>query len=1237
MDPLTDLRTHENIQGMSRSPDSQSAAVEAVLALINGWSWGEKRQILEARQDVFAGAETDRAFRDLARQYEGHPERLQLIETHHAIVREAREHGIDRAFAPYATAPPIADVDAELASRLAVIASELGFLTMFSREPHLRRRLMEIVGEYLNAPTNAGKRAALEQHASILLTPGAEWFFGSEALAGHPAVGVHLELLRAVREHGVSAAFDTLGPEDPTAYVVSALHMFDTLSSPTDAAERIDTARNALSVLPQSGLPASVGVLLRTELARSLCELQAGDRAKHIEEAITILREALADAEALESPRAPGVVHEVLGMAYLARLSPDRANDVRLAREHYERALALHDARGDPVGWARLALNVAQASASTRAVELLTGGLKVFKREEFPREWAVTQLALGQAVLGGHARGPADIERAIEHLRAALTVFGRRSDAWAWTQTQQALGRAYMARVTGDRAETLRLAEECFVAALEASDRWGMADQWASLHAELANFELEFGGGSDGADAVEQGIAHLEAALEVHTAEGYPDQWADELTTLARAYRRRAAGSPVANLRQARQHVLAALRLFTREAWPNRWAEGQIELALIATELAVHDEPQQADEAVRRLTAALEVLTREEDPDGWARAHANLGAAHLQRRDNGEASEEALRCFAAAQEVFTAEADPERWLLTQTNLASLELARHGGDRGRLETVVAHCRDALRITAAPDDPWLNLSRMMADALALLGRWDEALEVYDALERAAERRRDAVATGTGRRALASRLAGVHPSAACCLLRTGQPGKAIVRLERGRTRALAEHRALGPAALAGLPRASAVQVADAQRQLTLLEAEERRPPTDSKRRADALLGPLLRRARADLAAALEAAGAPARADELPLAAILALAPAGGALAFPILTHAGSALVVLAAGQTDVTDEHVVWLDDFSSETAEALYVSGLGEAAPVAEPGFVTGRVAWQLEPTAERLASWEAIADAVTRRLWDGVAGPLVQRLTELGVEPEAEVCLIGGGAETALPLHAAWREHHGARRALIDDYLITYAPSALALATMREAYAARAPAATGLLAIVDPREDDERAAAEGRRVAALFTPDAVTILQGAAATQAAIVTGARTRTHVHFAGHAHFNYQEPMYTGLWIGDGNFFLVPEVIAELRLDSARLVSLSAPETALTDLLRDPDEQTGLSTAFAIAGAPGIVAASWEVGDTTSVMMERLYRFHLDDGVAPAAALREAQRWARANHSASVLDWAALRFIGC
>ena len=123
--------------------------------------------------------------------------------------------------------------------------------------------------------------------------------------------------------------------------------------------------------------------------------------------------------------------------------------------EHYQLALAFRDARGDPVRWARLAVNVAQVSASTRAVERPTEVLKGLRARRVP------------ARMGGHTVGtrtgdPFEChapDRGIEHLRAASTVFGRRSDSWAWIQCQQALGRAYMARATGDRAETLRLAE----------------------------------------------------------------------------------------------------------------------------------------------------------------------------------------------------------------------------------------------------------------------------------------------------------------------------------------------------------------------------------------------------------------------------------------------------------------------------------------------------------------------------------------------------------------------------------------------------------------------------------------------------------------------------------------------------------------------------------------------------------------------------------------------------------
>ena len=61
-------------------------------------------------------------------------------------------------------------------------------------------------------------------------------------------------------------------------------------------------------------------------------------------------------------------------------------------------------------------------------------------------------------------------------------------------------------------------------------------------------------------------------------------------------------------------------------------------------------------------------------------------------------------------------------------------------------------------------------------------------------------------------------------------------------------------------------------------------------------------------------------------------------------------------------------------------------------------------------------------------------------------------------------------------------------------------------------------------------------------------------------------------------------------------------------------------PDEVVALPTALAQAGFAGVAASLWSVADvSTAMLMERFYRLWRTDGLAPALALREAQRWLR------------------
>jgi CHAT domain-containing protein len=220
----------------------------------------------------------------------------------------------------------------------------------------------------------------------------------------------------------------------------------------------------------------------------------------------------------------------------------------------------------------------------------------------------------------------------------------------------------------------------------------------------------------------------------------------------------------------------------------------------------------------------------------------------------------------------------------------------------------------------------------------------------------------------------------------------------------------------------------------------------------------------------------------------------------------------------------------------------------------------------------------------------------------------------------LPLHAAWCKVGGVKHAFLDYYTVSYAPSAFALhVSYRRVHDPRRDMPT-LMAVVNPTADLRYALSEGESVAEFFAPAARRILVEHAATEEAVVREASGRTYLHFACHGFHDRESSMRSGLVLADDEPLTLADIISKLDLRAARLVTLSACETGLTDLLRSPEEFIGLPAGFLQAGAPAVVSTLWPVSDrATSLLMEQFYFKHLQKGLHPSKALRSAQRWLR------------------
>ena len=118
--------------------------------------------------------------------------------------------------------------------------------------------------------------------------------------------------------------------------------------------------------------------------------------------------------------------------------------------------------------------------------------------------------------------------------------------------------------------------------------------------------------------------------------------------------------------------------------------------------------------------------------------------------------------------------------------------------------------------------------------------------------------------------------------------------------------------------------------------------------------------------------------------------------------------------------------------------------------------------------------------------------------------------------------------------------------------------------------------------------------------------------------LHFACHAHFRADNPMFSALQLHDGD--LTAESIESLRQLPGTVV-LSACETALAQ--HGPgDEMVGLIRAFLVGGAARVVATLWRIDDAATQRFMMHFYPALRAGGSIAAALSVARAAVRREH---------------
>jgi CHAT domain-containing protein len=189
----------------------------------------------------------------------------------------------------------------------------------------------------------------------------------------------------------------------------------------------------------------------------------------------------------------------------------------------------------------------------------------------------------------------------------------------------------------------------------------------------------------------------------------------------------------------------------------------------------------------------------------------------------------------------------------------------------------------------------------------------------------------------------------------------------------------------------------------------------------------------------------------------------------------------------------------------------------------------------------------------------------------------------------------------------DAYTISYAPSATVFALCQQK-AATERRNSLVLGIPDARAP--QIGTEVQEVAALL-PE-VEVYLGPQATVKVLREKGPEAGLLHIATHGTYRQDNPMFSGIRLGDGYVNLCDLYQIRLR---AKLVTLSGCATGM-NFVAAGDELLGLQRGLFRAGATSLLLSLWDVHDqSTAELMQEFYRGYIPSGDV-ALALQAAMR---------------------
>ncbi len=967
--------------------------------------------------------------------------------------------------------------------------------------------------------------------------------------------------------------------------------------------------------------------IVRFLYARALHDLDDGNQRANFERAIEVLEESVAETDPRSADESHVEALHELGLLYKGRVAGDVQANLERSIECHRRVLELTKAP-DRRGMAAYELGRRyRARVAGERTANLDAAIANFR------------IAVDAYTQSGEAKRRAAASSA---LARALRERGTATDEPAPGGSAQAsyeLGIA-SSRRAGDQAENHEAALRQFQQARRAADPRTDPELWSNInHALGITYSARDRG--DRAENIERAIEHLTEALRYLDQKRNRGDWQITQQTLAAAYDYRLAGDHGANLDRAVEHLTAAIAAGGRGDDPRQWAMLHQSLGLVYLKRAQKGSPQgdrrqdlQLAEAA--LNEVLSIRTRSNDPAGWARATQILAIVQQEQAQKADIDPQLqkIALLRASIEASDRSDDPEGWA---RGLVMLEDALEAD--GRTERQDEHWEEraqllqgALTVHTVDNNPDLcaGIALRLGNALAALDRWEEALDAFTLAVDAGDSRYSEALTVLSRRQHVESTASAARLASYCLAKVGRLTDAVLMLERGRARALGDTLERDYGRLDELER-SHPQLhrfyKDAAERLRRIQDAEH-PSGDAGEVLTGLAG-RMRTGRESLDSAvrrirrtpgfedfLEPPGEglleEVVRDDAPLA-YLNLTP-WGSLTLLVTKTPTIEITPLRSSFTEA-DMNDILHRSASAESIFPLMAGYLRLLYNVVESHFPDGNSALTdgvlfNDPGTVHRAGREEL-----HRL-DVIGRKLVKPLTD-ALGHQSRVILVPSGLLALVPLHTIPYDEHGCT--LIDDVPVSFAPSARVLRHARERAARTTTDRRVLAGVGNPLPHPQPlwfATRELSEIAKLF--DESHCLYGENVTKDRLLNAARSATHVHLACHGAAPFSRSEAPFLEFSDGDRFTVHEIARRRPFPSARMVVLSACQSALVGSFQLADEEMGLPTAVMLSGTPGVIGTLWAVNDLpTSLLMEHFYELLLGPTIDPWEALGRSQRW--------------------